>query len=236
MVKSVEFPEKTIFNYLGETDSAIFLAYTNLYLEERLNDGVVWVQTDETNSITSVVATGEKGKCLVFAEENADFDELMFILNKEFASPNFLPFQRIDKKYLLHKKLNSVKGEKGIDYKDFAKIKSLDGSNFAEFSDLVALKMFFNLKGVCEGVLVTEKNEDISGGFISFSDNFAVITDVFTKEAYRGKGYGKALVENLLNCSTKKNVYLTSKEHNLEFYKKLGFEVVKEIFEYTKEI
>lgn len=236
MVKSVEFLDKTIFNYLGKNNSAIFLAYTNLYLEEKLNDGVVWVQTDKNDRITAVVATGEKGKCIGFAEENADFDELKFILNDEFTSPCSLPFKRIDKKYLLSKKIDFPKCEKGIDYKDFAKIKALDGSEFIENADLVALKMFFNLKGVCEGALISENGENISGGFISFSNNFAVITDVFTKEEYRGRGYGKALVENLLNCSTKENVYLTSKEHNLPFYKKLGFTVVKEIYEYKKEI
>ena len=95
--------------------------------------------------------------------------------------------------------------------------------------------MFFNLKGICEGVLINENGEDISGGFITFANNFAVITDVFTKEEYRGKGYGRRLVENLLNCSTKENVYLTSKEHNLPFYKKLGFNVVKEIYTYKKD-
>lgn len=236
MVKSAEFLNKLIFNYLGKENSAIFLAFTNFYLEERINDGVVWVQTDENDCITAVVATGENEKCLVFADENTNFEELSFILNKEIFSPCKLPFKEIDKKHLLCKNVDFPKGEKGIDYKDFAKIKSLDGSSFAENADLVAAKMFFNLKGKCEGVLIEENGEKISGGFISFSDDFSVITDVFTKETYRGKGYGKRLVENLLNCSSKENVYLTSKAHNLEFYKKLGFEAAKEIYEYTKEI
>lgn len=234
MVKSVQFLDKAIFNYLGKANSAIFLACTNLYLEERLNDGVVWLQTDETDRITAIVAMGENGKCLLFAEVNADFDELGFILSEKFTSPDSLLFKQIDKKYLLSKSIENPQGKKGINYKDFAKIKAINGSDFSENADLVALKMLFNLKGVCEGVLINEKGEDISGGFISFSKNFAVITDVFTKEEYRGKGYGKALVENLLKCSTKEDVYLTSKEHNLKFYKKLGFEVVKEIYEYKK--
>lgn len=235
MVKSVQFLNKTIFNYLGKNNSAVLLAYTNLYLDERLNDGIIWIQTDENNCITSVVATGEQGKCLCFAEKNAYFDELKFILNEEFTSANALPFRQIDKKYLLRKKIENPKGEKGISYKDFAKIKTLDGSEFSKNTDFVALKMFFNLKGICEGCLISESGENISGGFITFSNDFAVITDVFTKEEYRGKGYGKRLVEKLLNCSTKENVYLTSKEHNVKFYEKLGFEVVKEIYTYKKD-
>ena len=48
---------------------------------------------------------------------------------------------------------------------------------------------------------------------------------------YRGKGYGMTLVKNLLNLSINEDVYLVSKEHNLEFYKKCGFEIVKEIYD-----
>ena len=235
MVKSTNFLPEIFFNYLGEENSAIFQAFTNLYLKESFDDGIVWIQTDENDRITAVVATGEQGKCLCFAEECADLDELRFILNQEFTSPDKLSFEQIDKKYLLSKKLENPKGEKGIDYKEFAKIKALDGSEYSEKTDLVALKMFFNLKGICEGVLINENGEDISGGFITFSDDFAVITDVFTKEEYRTKGYGGRLVEKLLNCSTKENVYLTSKEHNVKFYEKLGFRVVKEIYTYKKD-
>lgn len=234
MVKSTNFLPELFFNCLGEENSAIFLAYTNLYLKESFEDGIVWLQTDENDRIISVVATGSNGKSLCFATVNTDFDELSFILNGEFVSPNKLSYEQIDKKYLLRKKLEFLQGEKGIDYKDFARIKALDGSNLSENKELVTLKMFFNLRGICEGVLINENGEDISGGFITFTDDFAIITDVFTKEEHRGKGYGKRLVKNLLKRSTKENVYLTSKEHNLEFYKKLGFEVVKEIYEYKK--
>ncbi len=236
MVKTVEFLDKTIFNYLGEANSAIFLGYTNLYLNEKLQEGIVWVQTDENNSVCAVAATGEKGQCLLFADENSDFDELNFIISEKFTSPCSFKFKKIDKKYLLYKKLDFIKGEKGVDYKKYAEIKTIDGSNFTENSDLISVKMFFNLKGACEGALVEENGENISGGFISFGENSAVITDVFTKEEYRRKGYGKALVKKLLNCSIKENVYLISKEHNIEFYKKLGFNAVKEIYEYKKDI
>ncbi len=234
MVKSTNLLDEIFFDCLGEESSAIFRAFTNIYLEEKLNDGIVWLQTDEDDRITAVIATDGNGKCICFAKENADFDELDFILNEEFTSPDKLPFEQIDKKYLLRKKTENLKCEKGIDYKDFAKIKALDGSFFDKNKEIVALKMFFNLKGICEGALINENGEDISGGFITFSENFAVISDVFTKEEYREKGYGKRLVEKLLNCSTKENVYLTSREFNLKFYEKLGFEVVKEIYEYKK--
>lgn len=235
MVKSVNCLNKLIFNYLGESNTAILLAYTNLYLKESVNDGVLWVQINEDDHTTAIVATGENGKCLCFAKEDADFNELGFIINDKFTSPDILQSEQIDKKYLLCKNLDSVIGMNGIDYKRFAEINALDGSKNSDNKALVELKMFFNLKGICQGQLISEQDVNISGGFITFSDDFAVITDVFTKEEYRGRGYGRRLVEKLLNCSTKEKVYLTSKEHNLPFYKKLGFNVVKEIYEYKKD-
>ena len=85
--------------------------------------------------------------------------------------------------------------------------------------------------GKCEGAVVTKDNQVVSGGFITVSQKISLITDVYTNEEYRGKGYGRALVEKLLNLSVNENVYLVSKEYNLEFYKKCGFEIVKEIYD-----
>ena len=82
MVKSVDFIDKSIFNYLGEEDYATFIALTGLCDEIRLNDGVVWVQYNDNNDITAVVATSKNGKSLVFADEKGDQEELEFIVNK----------------------------------------------------------------------------------------------------------------------------------------------------------
>ena len=60
----------------------------------------------------------------------------------------------------------------------------------------------------------------------------ALITDVFTKEKYRGQGYGKAIVKKLLTLSPRKDVYLVSRDYNVKFYEKIGFKVAKEIYEY----
>ena len=72
----------------------------------------------------------------------------------------------------------------------------------------------------CEGALISDDKEIVAGGFITFSQKVSLITDVYTDESHRGQGYGKAIVEKLLNTSTNKDVYLVSKEHNLDFYKK----------------
>ncbi len=223
MVKSLEFIDKSIFDYLGKDDYAQFIALTGLCDGIRLNDGVVWVQFDENEQITAIVSASRNGKSLVFASEKADKEELNFVMDAEKSE--------IDKKYLLRKSAPCNGTEKGIDKSEYWKIKDLNGDDREKHNEIVALKMLLNSLGKCEGAVATKDNHVVSGGFVTFSQKISLITDVYTDEAYRGKGYGMALVEKLLNLSINENVYLVSKEHNLEFYKKCGFEIVKEIYD-----
>ncbi len=222
MVKSLEFIDESIFNYLGKDDYAVFISQTGLCDGIRLNDGVVWVQFDENNQITAVIAISKLGRTLVFASEKADKEELQFITNQN----NNIA---VDKKYLLRRVVESSKTEKGIDKSDYWRIKHLNSTDKDKHDEIVAFKMLLNSMGRCEGALISENGKVVSGGFITFSQKISLITDVYTSEEYRGMGYGKALVEKLLNLSINEDVYLVSKEHNLEFYKKCGFEIVKEI-------
>ena len=225
MVKSVDFIDKSIFNYLGEEDYATFIALTGLCDEIRLNDGVVWVQYNGNNDITAVVATSKNGKSLVFADEKGDQEELEFIVNKNDEL-------RIDKKYLLRKSVKIERSEKGIDKAKYMKIKALNSDDRDRHTDIVAFKALLNSMGKCEGAVIYNENEIISGGFITFSQKISLITDVYTNDKYRNQGYGKQIVEKLLKLSKNESVYLVSKEHNLNFYKKCGFEIVKEIYDY----
>ncbi len=224
MVKSIDFIDKSIFNYLGKDDYAVFIALTGLCDGIRLNDGVVWVQTDETERITAVVATSRSGKSLIFADENADKEELNFIANGEN--------EVIDKKYLFKKSVSPLCCEKGVGRSEYWKIKALNSLDREKHDEIVAFKMLLNSMNKCEGELLSDNNEIIGGGFITFSQKVSLITDVYINEKYRGQGFGKAIVEKLLNASTNEDVYLVSKEHNLDFYKKCGFEIVKEIYDY----
>lgn len=223
MVKSLEFIDESIFNYLGKDDYAEFIALTGLCDKIRLNDGVVWVQYDENEQITALVATSRNGRSLVFARDNADREELEFVIDNEN--------DEIDKKYLLRKSAPCNGMEKGINKSEYWKIKDLNNDDREKHNEIVALKMLLNSMCKCEGAVVTKDNQVVSGGFITFSQKISIITDVYTENTYRGKGYGKALVEKLLNLSINEDVYLVSKEHNLEFYKKCGFEIVKEIYD-----
>ncbi len=228
MVKSLKNLEKIIFNYLDREERAVFFATTDLYVYDNIKDGVAWVQSNDDKEITAFVITGEKDSTVAFVRENADIKELSFILTTSFISPNKLPFKTIDKKYLLHKSNENITGEKGINYLRFDEIKALDGGNNRE---VVERKMYYNLKGLCEGALI----DGVCGGFMNFAPDFSVITDVFVNEKQRGRGYGKSIVNNLLKLSKHKDVYLISREHNLKFYEKAGFEKAKEIYEYKIE-
>ncbi len=228
MVKSINFVDKLIFDYLGKDNTALFLSQTGFFMDCELNDAVLWAQFNDENEITAIVS-GENDRCVAFASGNADFEELKFVLNGSIFSTDKLPYNQIDKKYLMHISLDEIVGEKGIKYTHYNKIEKL---NDKLTPDQTMLKQFLHLKGCCEGAVIERTLQTISGGFISFNKDLALITDVFTKEKYRGQGYGKAIVKKLLNLSPRKDVYLTSRDYNVKFYEKLGFEVVKEIYEY----
>lgn len=228
MVKSVNRIDKLIFDYLGKDNTAILLSQTGFFMDCELNDGVLWAQFDEENKITAIVS-GDNDRCVAFASENADFEELSFVLNGSIFSTDNLPYTRIDKKYLMCISLDYAVGEKGIKYTQYNKIEKLNDKLTPENTEV---KQFLNLNGCCEGAVIEKTFQTISGGFISFNKDLALITDVFTREKYRGQGYGKAIVKKLLTLSPVKDVYLISRDYNIKFYEKIGFKIAKEIYEY----
>ena len=229
MVKSINFLDKLIFNYLGKERSAILLSQTGFFIDCELVDGVLWAQFNDDNQITAIIS-GDNENSVVSASENADFEELSFVINGSVLSSDKLPYKQIDKKYLMHISLENLIGEKGIKYTQYSKIEKLNDKITPEHTNV---KKFLHLKGCCEGAVIEKGLHTISGGFISFNKDLAFISDVFTKEKYRGQGYGKAIVKKLLNISPRKDVYLISRDYNVKFYEKLGFKVVKNIYEYT---
>lgn len=228
MVKSVNFLNKLIFNYLGKENTAILLSQTGFFMDCELVDGALWAQYDENNNITAIIS-GDNERCVAFASENADFEELSFVINGSVLSSDKLLYKQIDKKYLMHISLENIIGEKGIKYTQYSKIEKLNDKLTPEHT---TVKQFLHLKGCCEGAVIEKGLHTISGGFISFNKDLAFVSDVFVKEKYRGQGYGKAIVKKLLSISPRKDVYLISREHNVKFYEKLGFSIVKDIYEY----
>ena len=229
MVKSVNFLDKLIFNYLGKENTAILLSQTGFFMDCELNDGALWAQFNEDNQITAIIS-GDNERCVAFASENADFEELSFVINGSVLSSDKLPYKQIDKKYLMYISLDEIVAEKGLKYTQYSKIEKLNDKLTPEHT---FIKKFLHLKGCCEGAVIEKGLHTISGGFISFNKDLAFISDVFTKEKYRGQGYGKGIVKKLLTLSPRKDVYLISREYNVKFYEKSGFTIAQEIYEYT---
>ena len=91
MVKSINFLDKLIFDYLGKDNTALFLSQTGFFMDCELNDGVLWAQFNDENNITAIVS-GDNDRCVAFASENADFEELSFVLNGSIFSSDILPY------------------------------------------------------------------------------------------------------------------------------------------------
>ena len=140
MVKSIDFIDESIFNYLGKEDYAVFIATTGLCDGIRLNDGVVWAQYDENDEITAIAATGKNNRELVFSSANADMDELQFIVGNYDKN-------NLDKKYLLKKKVISAPAQKGVDKSLYWKIKNLNRETIETNGEISAFKSLLNSLG-----------------------------------------------------------------------------------------
>lgn len=235
MVKAAECVDKLIFDYLGKERTAVFLSYTQCFLENDVKSGNLWVQYDEKGSVTAVLAVCQEEKTLLFVNEKTDYEELSVIINGKVISTDELPFLQIDKKYLLHISVQPHSQEKGVKYSRFKEIKGLNKELSPDYAEDISYKMYLNLKGRCEGALIEENGETISGGFISFNENTAIISDVFTNTEYRNRGNGTAIVKKLLTLSPCENVYLVCEEHNLKFYENMGFKKALAIYEYESK-
>ena len=150
MVKSVNFLDKLIFDYLGKERSAILLSQTGFFIDCELNDGVLWAQYDEKKNITAIVS-GDNEKCVAFASENADFEELSFVINGTVLSSDKFPYKQVDKKYLMHIYLDEIVAEKGVKYTQYNKIEKL---NDKLTPDHTTVKKFLHLHGCCEGAVI----------------------------------------------------------------------------------
>lgn len=218
---------KLIFNYLGQDRSALLSCVTEYYPDCYLENGVFAVQYVD-NLPVSVCAHG-KSFSLLFASEKSDLEELSFTLKSEFHSPDILPFGTVDKYYLLQKQTLPNLGlplENKRNYGDFKFVLDL---RFSE--ETVNLQYLFK-KGCGVPFVLSENDVKIGGGLIINSENYSVISHVFVKEEFRGKGFGTEIVKNLLKLSITENVYLTSEKSNLEFYGKLGFTPVLTVNKY----
>lgn len=94
--------------------------------------------------------------------------------------------------------------------------------DFSDFKD-IAKDYLFSYVYVDSGIVATamgiERKSLLHGGTPSMR-----IENVCTLEHYRGRGYGKMVVEHLIeNAGNCYKIDLSCSKHNKKFYEKLGF-------------
>lgn len=219
---------KLIFDYLDSDRSALLSCITEYYPDSYLENGVFSMQYNDF-SPTALCAYGEKFS-LLFTSDKTDFEELSFTLKGEIHSPDILPFTIIDKYYLLQKQTfpnSDFHLENKQNYEDFKSVLNLNKS-----AETVNLQYLFK-KGRAVPFVLSENTVKIGGGLIINSENYSVISHIYVKENFRGKGFGTEIVENLLKYASSEKTYLISEENNLEFYGKLGFSSVFAVNKYS---
>lgn len=229
MVKFLSSQNSDIFfNCLSEQNSALLSAVTGFLPSSFVKDGVFAVQYDE-NTPVSAFSSGDSFS-LLFTTDKSDIDEFSFVLQNEVHSPNLLPLNKTGEYYLLKCVIPQNTVYHNVSPPDYDAYKFVTSQNGGEENENL---YYLFKKGLLLPFVQTRNEEKIGGGFISHSENYSVISHVFVKEEYRGRGYGKEIVKNLLKLSESRNVYLISEENNLSFYEKIGFKPVLTVNKYN---
>jgi predicted GNAT family N-acyltransferase len=127
---------------------------------------------------------------------------------------------------------------KNLDFKDYYiylnLLKQLSRYDF-EITKEEFYKKYEMLQDTCKILVLVEDETIVAAGSIFkltklHNNSVAQIEDVVVDENYRGKGYGKMIVEALTNIGKDEwkcyKVILNCLSKNVEFYKKLNYEVV----------
>jgi glucosamine-phosphate N-acetyltransferase len=120
-------------------------------------------------------------------------------------------------------------------YRDYLKLlKQLSNYDY-EITKEDFFKKYEMLQDTCKILVLFENDKFVAAGSIFkltklHNNSVAQIEDVVVDENYRGKGYGKMIVEALTKIGKEEwncyKVVLNCLTKNLEFYKKLNYEVV----------
>lgn len=98
-------------------------------------------------------------------------------------------------------------------------------------------RMHFNIKyrfGQYYKIIDDETN-DIVGGIFGFEldkPSIMKIAQFYLKDSYRSKGYGQKIIEEFIEMNPQVKMWyvdtILQEEYNVEFYKKVGFEIIDE--------
>lgn len=235
MVRFENRISQSVFDYLGVDRSAALCGLMSATPDKYLNDGVLWVQYNEENSITGVAVADDNGVVTVFSDAKTDFEELSYLLGSKFQSTEKLPYRNIDKKYLMRISEKYCHGSQGDEPVDSAEAVAFD---LREFDDTALLEkhLYEVLTNSVRLVVIYDAGGSAAGsGLLTDCRDFSFISDVSVNSNLRGNGYGSKLIKKMLWIAKKVPVYLICEERNVRFYEKAGFEAVGKLYEYKAE-
>lgn len=83
--------------------------------------------------------------------------------------------------------------------------------------------------------IVDDETDEIVGGIFGFEldkPSIMKIAQFYLKDVYRSKGYGQKIIEDFIAMNEKVEMWyvdtILQEEYNVEFYKKVGFEIIDE--------
>lgn len=98
-------------------------------------------------------------------------------------------------------------------------------------------RMHFNIKyrfGQYYKIIDEQTNEIVGGifGFDLDQPNVMKIAQFYLKDCYRSLGYGQTIIDEFMNKNPQVKTWyvdtILQEEYNVEFYKKVGFEIIDE--------
>lgn len=86
---------------------------------------------------------------------------------------------------------------------------------------------------ICDHVLITDNHKPIATGRMRNLDGKAKLQRICVSREYRGTGIGKLVIQKLEELAQEQKLVsaiLNAQYHAKEFYEKLGYEVISDLF------
>ncbi len=214
---------RELFDFLGIKRSAVLSSYTSLFCED-YSDNEIYLQYS-SEQISSAFANFAD-KSLLFVSKDTDYDELKFALNSNLLSTDILPFKKYGSLFLLSCDSNGENEESEFDISDIPLNLILDDERVIE------KKKYLYIKGKCRPFALTKDEIVCAFGLLSISDDYNIISDIYTRPKFRRKGYASEIIYNLLSMAPAGKIYTICEEELLSLYLSIGFSPCGEINKY----
>lgn len=234
----------TDINSLSGVSSPLLpLIYGDYKFPYNDTDGA-YIQLDENDNITAVLSLKNGSATVVKISSLVDINEIKTLFSFSCVTSVISDFSLDygdEKTYTLlmctpdEKDTNATRPitvESGVaEYKSVYSLLSQNGKNFDNWFPVFSKKIN---NGVAAAVYKTVDDAIVSTAVCTaIYKETAIVSGVYTSDAFRNKGYASECVNGLLNQLYKsgvKKTYLWCENKNISFYNKLGFALCGEIY------